>query len=60
MEQSKTLRKVVCPKCGKHLLGSDGEGIMVYCRRCKKEHYIPLAELKKYERRERKCFENKS
>ena len=60
MEQSKTFKKVLCPKCGKHLMGQDGKGVLVYCRRCKTEHYIPLTELGKKERREKKKFEFKS
>ena len=46
---SKIFKKVFCPKCNKHLLGisKDGKTLIVYCKRCKKEHVLLISDIVK-------------
>jgi len=41
-----TFVKVLCPCCGKHLFSKSEKGVLVYCKRCKKQHFIPLEKIK--------------
>lgn len=43
----KIFKKVFCLKCKKHLFGisKDGKALIVYCKRCKKEHVLLISDI---------------